>query len=317
MQIFQNVPLRDKNWFGTGGPAKFFCEPENDQAFVTAIKFAQNNKLQIFVLGEGANTLISDEGFDGLVIRPQLKEVTIDDSLITAGAGITIENLINFCLDNNLVGLEEFSGIPGTLGGSVFINIHYFEFLLSKYLLKAKVVSRSREILEVDNGWFEFGYNTSKLHLNNHFLINATLKLKKSTDMEAAYAKGRRDEIIRHRYRRYPISKTCGSFFRNFKDEEIQFESDNKKILNVAYYFDKLGIKGKLRVGNASVSPLHANMLVNNGDAKSSDIINIAKTMQIMVYKNFKILPIPECRLIGFKKSPLYTDNSIPNAYAE
>src|SRR5260221_14612084 len=97
--IQQNVSLADKNWFETGGHAKFFCEPTNAQEFAQAISFAQQHKLEIFMLGQGANILISDDGFDGLVIRPQIKNITIQNNndgtaQVTAGAGVTIHDLI-------------------------------------------------------------------------------------------------------------------------------------------------------------------------------------------------------------------------------
>src|SRR5438552_938110 len=129
MNIEKNIPLHDKNWFCTGGPAKFYCEPQTEHDFASAVQFAKSNAQDIFVLGEGANILISDEGFDGLVIRPMLKTIIADDKgQVTAGAGAGIPDLIDWCLDHNLSGLEEFSGIPGTMGGAVYINIHYFQF---------------------------------------------------------------------------------------------------------------------------------------------------------------------------------------------
>ncbi len=309
--IKTNIPLADKNWFKTGGPAKYFCEPKTAQEFQEAILFAKNNNLELFVLGHGANILISDDGFNGLVIMPNIQDIQILDSNKThaevqAGSGIDIQKLINWCLENNISGLEEFSGIPGTVGGSVYINIHYYEFLLSQFLVSAKVIEKSTgEILTVDNQWFNFGYNQSTLHSKKYFLISATFKLKKLNDLETAYAKGRRDEIIRHRGNRYPKSGTCGSFFRNFSDQEVTLESNGKKLIFVAYYLDKIGVKGALRVNDAIVSYQHANMLVNSGSATTKDLLELAKQMQKLVQNKFDILPQPECQLIGFNSYPL------------
>lgn len=309
--IQENIPLNNKSWFGTGGNAKFFAEPFDDQTFQQSLEFANKNNLDIFVLGEGANILINDDGFDGLVIRPQIKDLHItnlndNESLVTAGAGVSFQNLINYCLNNNLIGLEEFSGIPGTVSGSVYINIHYFEFLLSQFLVSAKVVEKyTGELINVDKSWFNFGYNDSTLQNKEHFLVNATFKLKKVDSLMAAYSKGRSDEIIRHRVKRYPNKGTCGSFFRNFHEHEVSMESAGKKLIYVAYYLDKVGIKGVLKVGNAIVSYQHANMLVNLGNATSTDIINLARAMQQLVQDQFNITPQPECQLIGFKEYPL------------
>jgi UDP-N-acetylmuramate dehydrogenase len=98
---------------------------------------------------------------------------------------------------------------------------------------------------------------------------------------------------------------TCGSFFRNFHNHEVSLVSNGKKMIFVAYYLDKIGIKGQLKVGDAIVSYQHANMLINQGNATSTDIITLACTMQKMVKDHFDIVPQPECRLIGFKEYPL------------
>jgi len=305
--IQTNIPLADKNWFRTGGPAKYYCEPQSDVEFQEALSFARKNNLDTFVLGEGANILISDEGFGGLVVRPQLKNISTDGKIeLTAGAGVTMHDLILYCLDNNILGLEEFSGIPGTVGGSVYINLHYFEFLLAQFLVSARVINKKTgEITTVDNDWFAFGYDFSTLHNHEHYLIDATFKLKTATDLEIAYARGRRIEIIRHRQSRYPKQGTCGSFFRNFHDNEVTLMSGVKKMIYVAYYLDKISVKGQLRIGDAQVSYQHANMLVNLGAATTSDIIAVAQKMQELVLEKFGVLPQPECELVGFNEFPL------------
>jgi len=310
LQILHNIPLADKNWFGTGGSAKFYAEPTSAREFTQTLDYARTSSLEIFVLGQGANILISDEGFDGLVIRPQLNDITIAEHngqvLVTAGAGVTIHDLILYCLEHNIIGLEEFAGIPGTVGGSVYINLHYFEFLLEQFLVSAQIVHKNSGMIEsVTPDWFKFGYNQSTLLEKNQYLVQATFKLTKVSDLETAYAKGRRIEIIRHREKRYPSKFTCGSFFRNFHADEVTLMSAGKKMIHVAYYLDKIGVKGMLCVGDAIVSYQHANMLVNKGNATSTDIIVLARKMQELVQAQYGIIPHPECQLIGFKKYPL------------
>jgi UDP-N-acetylmuramate dehydrogenase len=309
--IQQNVSLADKNWFATGGSAKFFCQPQTNQQFQEALIFANKQNLPLFILGNGANILISDEGFDGLVIRPHLKELSIEPfdenhRVVTAGAGVQLDDLIEFCLTSGLSGLEEFSGIPGTVGGAVYINLHYFEFLLEQFLISAQVIEKDTgTIKKVDPQWLDFGYNQSTLLKEAHFLLSATFKLKKINENQVAFARGRKKEIIRHRAARYPQKGTCGSFFRNFHEHEVTIESNGKKMIYVAYYLDKIGVKGALQIGDAIVSHQHANMIVNRGNATTNDIIQVARTMQKLVKDQFGILPQPECRLIGFKEYPL------------
>ena len=315
--IQSNVSLKDKNWFRTGGSARYFAEPQTPQEFQQALAFAQEYNVDIFVLGQGANILISDQGFDGLVIRPQLKDVkhmALGDTheLLTVGAGWVIHDLIEYCLDHGLSGLEEFSGIPGTVGGSVYINLHYFEFLLEHFLVRAEIINKGTgQLHTVDLSWFKFGYDQSTLMDQEHFLASATFKLKKISDIEVACARGRRIEIIRHRAKRYPMTHTCGSFFRNFHENEVTLESNGKKLIFAAYYLDKVGVKGTLSYGDACVSYQHANMLVNKGNATSTDLIKVAQNMQLKVFEEFGIVLQPECQLIGFKEYPLFVPETI------
>ncbi len=309
--IQENVSLRDKNWFNTGGNARYYAVPTTAAEFQFAVAFAQDNNLPICLLGQGANMLISDDGFDGIIIHPALNAlshtfVNEHEVVVHAQTNVSMDTLIQYCLDNALLGLEEFSGIPGTVGGSVYINLHYFQFLLSQFLISAQVLEKkTTTLLDVDNAWFNFDYNYSTLHKEEHYLVQATFLLKRGSPHEISFAQGRRAEIIRHRISRYPNKNTCGSFFRNFFDHEVTITSNNKKMTFVAYYLDKIGVKGHLQVGDAIVSYQHANMIVNQGNATSADIIAVAKTMQQLVHDTFKITPQPECRLIGFKEYPL------------
>jgi UDP-N-acetylmuramate dehydrogenase len=311
VKIERNVPLCDKNWFRTGGNAAYFCEPRTVDEFKEALAYAHEQKREPFILGLGANVLISDDGIDGLVIRPALREVEQiakkdDYFLVKAGAGVTIHQLIEWCLTHNLIGLEEFSGIPGSVGGSVYNNLHYFEHSLSDFVISGEVIHKETgQIQEVDNEWFGFGYDQSRLHDHDYFLLSATFSLKKGMELDTAYARGRRAEIMRHRIKRYPISHTCGCFFRNFYDHEVGLEINGKKAVWVAYYLDKLGFKGSSRVGGAIVSSQHANMIVNTGNATSKDIIELAREMQRQVKEKFNLVPKVECQLLGFKQYPL------------
>lgn len=308
--IRQNVPLAEKNWFQTGGPARYYCEPVTAQNLEQALLFAREKNLPIHILGDGANTLIADTGFDGLIIKPAFKEITViakdNQVIVKAGSGVIVGDLIEYCLNHGASGLEEFSGIPGSVGGSVYNNLHYYDFTFSDFVLGAEVFDIERGNVEnVDKNWFNFGYDFSKLHSKKYVVISVTFALKKINEIEVAYARGRRVEIIRHRIKRFPSKFTCGSFFRNFHDDEVSLVINGKKVIWVAYYLDQLGLKGTLCIGDAMVSSQHSNMIINRGHATSGDIIAVANAMQDAVYKEYKIMPQPECELVGFTESPL------------
>ncbi|MBT6528908.1 UDP-N-acetylmuramate dehydrogenase [bacterium] len=306
-----NIPLAQYTWFGTGGPARFFTQPTTVAAYAKSLDFAHKQKLDIFVLGQGANILISDSGFDGIVIRPQVSVIKIvsdepEYSLVQAGAGTVFADLITYCLEHDLTGPEEFIGIPGTVGGSVFINIHYYDFLLSQFLVKAEVIERATgKIIKVDFDWFNFGYNQSRLFDRQHYLVSATFRFAKTTKLQTAFNKGRSVEIFRHRTKRFPYKRTCGSFFRNFAKDELTNASLPNPCIYVAFYLDNIGAKGTLSVGNAGVSYQHANMIVAEPGSTSQDIVQLARLMQQKVIDRFNLIPRTECLMVGFDKYPL------------
>lgn len=311
LTIEQHVPLHDRCWFRTGGAAAYFCAPRTPDELREALDYAHSHSLPVTLLGEGANVLISDVGIAGLVIRPMLVDCTMraggrGEILLTAGAGAALGDVIEFALRHHALGLEEFSGVPGTVGGSVYINAHYFEFFLSQFLVEARVMHcADGAISTVPPAWFEFGYDTSRLHDHQHILVDATFALRAGSAEETAFARGRRAEIIRHRMHRYPASHTCGSFFQNFAPHEVSLQVDGRPMTSVAYYLDRLGIKGTLAVGGAVISAKHANMIVNRGTATSADIAALARRMQELVRDVFGLVPRPECQLLGFVENPL------------
>lgn len=297
--------MSEFNWFGTGGDAKLFCVPESHSEFREAVEFANQNNLDIFVLGEGANILISDEGFDGLVIKPEFNKIElIGREFVRADAGVSFDKLIEFSLGSKLTGLEELSGIPGTVGGAAYINIHFFDLLLSDFLFKAKVLKRkTAEIIDVDNSWFEFGYDKSKLQQKEFYLLNADFKVIESDEGGLRKAVERRNEIIKYRKEKYPSENTCGSFFRNLEPDEAPENKNGEKIIHAAYFLDNL--KGKLSVGGAEVSSKHANMIENNKQAKSADIFNLAVKMKAFAREKFGVNLTPECQFLGFREENL------------
>ena len=307
-----DIPLKDKNWFKTGGNARYFCEPSNISEFGQALMLASSKGLDSFTFGSGANLLVHDKGFNGVAIRPKLtsiefKQINEDHWRVIAGSGVMIDKLIQTCLDNNFTGLDDFSGIPGTVGGAVFINLHYFGARISQAFHSGKLINKhTGEIFEKDVTWLQFGYNDSALHSRESYLVDATFNIRKVSRFEAAYHQGRRDEIIRHRNSRYPKERTCGSFFRNFFQHELDLGNEKATHPYIAYYLDKIGVKGSLRHGGAVVSRQHANMIITDRDnATSNDIINLARTMKKMVFEEFGISPKLECQLLGFTSDPL------------
>lgn len=315
--IQKNISLQDKNWFRTGGIASHYAEPQTDNNVQMLLAYAQQNALPVIILGQGANVLIAEGMIKGLVLRPMLRTISIDHEKgqVRAGAGVLIAELIEYVQAQGFCRFEDFAGIPGTVGGALFINLHYFSRLIAQDLLSARIVHvPSGEILTVDAAWFAFGYNQSRLQQSfydqltaqtnpEYLLLDATFMLTPADDLARAFARGRCEEIIRHRNRRYPMARTCGSFFRNFSPDEVA--SLPGAITAVAYYLDTVGVRRIFTQGPVRVFSGHANMLVTQEGATSDDVIAVARKMQKLVYEQFGLALYPECQLIGFSEYPL------------
>lgn len=327
MNVVMNIPccvtsdidLAQYNWFGVGGRARYFAVPRDEKEFQAVISFSRTMGLLIKVIGLGANILISDHGFDGVIVK--LPDDTLEyeykdekEGFLTIGAGVSLEKAIFYSLNEALLfGLEEFSGIPSSIGGAVFINLHYYEFLIERFVYSALVYhSETNTISTVDREWFEFGYDLSKIKKESRYIVlQVTFLLKRGDALQGAFAKGRSIEIIRHRQNRYPYQRTCGCFFKNFSKEDIPFEIEGKKIGAASYYLDRAGARNNLRINHCFVSSQHANMITHDGQGNATDIIALARLMQKMVYEKFQLLLEPECELIGFSSYPLYTKETI------
>jgi UDP-N-acetylmuramate dehydrogenase len=311
-QIREQESLADKTWIGTVGSAHYYCEPTNIQMTHDGLWFAIENNLRVFVLGQGANVLVSDTGFSGLVIRPQLQEISIKSRvdgrvLVSVGSGATIDSLITWCLDQGLVGLEELSGIPSTIGGALYHNLHYYNFSLAALLHSARVMHRTTgSLVQVTPDWIGLGQEQSKLHDDKHLVIDAMLHVREGTEEELLHARNRRAEILSHRSVRYPEKNCSGFFFKNFQGHEVGLvKQDGKLMLHASYYLDCVQVRGQLRVRNAMVSDQHPNMIVNLGGATSYDVAAVAREMQERVRDQFSLILRPGYQLVGFNPYPL------------
>lgn len=299
MQILENISLREFTTFKIGGPAMFFCEPRSTEEMIEAFEIANQRGVPTFVLGLGANVLFSDDGYKGMVIRQMNNKVDISKEFLHAESGATIEDLIKTSLEHNLVGLEDFSGIPSTVGGALYINLHYFDAFISDLVTYGIVFDKETfRSQEVDKGWFCFSYDNTRLKTDSRYvLLKAGFELKKVDDYTKHEAIGRSKEIIRTRRHRYPSEPSAGSVFQNLSVEEQR--NLNLPTRSVAYLIDVCGLKGR-RVGDAMISHKHANMIVNLGNAKASDVLELCQIIRENVKSRFGVDLKYEIQLVGF-----------------
>ena len=301
--IEENVELKNHTNYRIGGPAKLFLKALSLDELKEGIKSARVEK--IFILGGGTNVLVNDNGFDGLVIKPEFNDIErIDDTTLRVGSGVTFSQLNDYCIDQSLSGLEWSGGLPGTVGGAVFGNAGAFGKEIKDNILKVESMNLTTlKIANRANDECEFAYRTSifKKQLANHELILSVVF--KFDINDPAKIKNAIEEKIEYRKNHQPLEMpSAGSTFKNVPVDSIPSETlekfkDKKKndpfpVIPAAVFLADAGLMGK-RVGDAEVSTMHPNLIVNKGQARAEDVLKlIAEIIQIIKEKyNIQLEP--------------------------
>ncbi len=310
MQIKNNFPLNETLWYKIGGTAKYLITCFSKQDILEAVDFVKKNNIEkIFTCGTGTNVLFTDEYFDGAVIQIATstdgEQIQLTkDGLVEAFAGVSMEDLIEFSFNNNLIGFEWAGGLPGTVGGAVRGNAGAYGGEIKDTLVSVEVLDYSEdkpEIKTLTNGEMQFAYRTSLVKTNKKMIVlSAKFKLQKADSEELEKAKKIRDEKIQDRKSKHPLEyPNTGSVFINpRKSEEVEKilsvypdlrESVEKKWYGkvaVASLIDRWGLKG-YRVGDAQISEKHALFIVNLGSAKATDVLQIIDTVKKKFFDTF------------------------------
>lgn len=253
------------------------------------LKFCKKYKLQYFILGGGSNILFADEGFRGLVIKIETKNINVHSILITADAGLPIANLIQESIKNNLSGLENWTGLPGTVGGAVRGNAGCNGLETSQILKKAILFNqKTGKIHTVSNKYFNYKYRHSKLKKTREIVLSATFQLK-SNKISNKEQKQIISALHKSRIAKQPFGSSTGSFFQNPKP--------NKP---AGYLMEQAGLKGKT-IGKAQISTKHANFLLNLGGARAKDILKLARFARKTVKAKFGLTLKEEVQILSTK----------------
>jgi UDP-N-acetylmuramate dehydrogenase len=268
--------------FKTGGPARYFLAAEEPEEIVRAVKAAERLKIPHFLMGSGSNLLVSDDGFEGLVIRVNVLGLKmLSETEIECGAGEELMDLVNYATENSLTGLEFAAGIWGTVGGAIYGNAGAFGGEIGSILTHATLVDRQGKMREVEPGELGFNYRHSVLKETREIVVQARLKLSPG-DRKAVQA--RVDEILSARAERHPVDGlSAGCFFKNIPDPEEKYGK-----LPAGRLLEEIGAKG-MSVGGARVYEKHANIIVNSGDATAKDIRQLADILKKKVRDKFGI----------------------------
>jgi len=284
--VLENEPLSKHTSWRIGGPADAFIEPNNLNELIKTIKILNGNNIPWKTIGKGSNLLVLDNGFRGAIIHltNTFAEITFDESTIHVGTNVSLIRLANLAAKNGLTGLEFAGGIPGSVGGAIYMNAGAHGSDISNILQSAEVLLENGEVKYWTKDDFKFGYRKSILQQKKGIILSATFQLelgnRKQIAEKMASFKDRRRKT-------QPYHLPCsGSVFRNPDGDYA------------GRLIEQLGLKG-YKVGDAQVSTMHANFIVNIGHAKSKDILTIIKDIKEKVYEAYNIELIPEVEIVG------------------
>lgn len=289
MIIKENVFLKEYTSYKTGGRAKYFAMCYNNDDIRQALDFANSNKLDYEVIGGGSNLLISDDGYNGLIIcTAKLNRYIINygNNIIKCGAGINLADLVYYTCSHGLSGMEAMAGIPGSTGGAVKMNAGAYNQEIKDTNIKATLMDKNGSIVIKTNEEIGYGYRLSP-GTSGYIVLWAEFLYSRKESEELLKI---RKEILAKRKEKQPLHRpSCGSVF---KRPEGNYAGT---------LIEKCGLKG-CRIGGAEVSIKHANFILNEDNASSSDIYNLIQHIQKTVYDKTGIKLEPEVRMIGFNK---------------
>jgi len=291
--IGEKVILAPFTTFKIGGPADYFFEAETKNKLTAAIKAARESAINFFVLGTGANILVSDKGFRGFVIRNKANQIEFKGAdLVRAESGVVFADLIEACALKELSGLEHFAGIPSSVGGALWQNLHFLSpdrtrtIFIEEVLASAEIMTEDNQIKSVSKDYFKFGYDESVLRHKKEIALEATFKLLPAREEEIR--KVITSNLAWRNQKHPPLDKlpSAGSVFKNIPGH------------GAGRLIDACGLKGTKK-GNAQIYEKHANMIVNLGDAKAKEVIALMELAKGEVRKKFNLDLEPEISLVG------------------
>jgi UDP-N-acetylmuramate dehydrogenase len=293
-RVERNVPLAPMTTFRIGGPADLLVRAGTADELVQALEVARETGIPHFLLGKGANILVGDRGFRGLVVRCEVGGVDmLDDRTVRAGAGVeTYPDLIHAMVRRELGGLHHYVGIPSTVGGALWQNLHFLSpdrsrtCFIEEVLVGAEILTAEGERTRVGVDYFRFGYDYSILHERDDVVLSADFRLEPTPIDELR-------EVVRENLRwrddRHPdlwLYPSAGSIFRKIEG------------IGAGRLIDECGLKGRVH-GFAQIFHRHANIVVNLGGARAAEVRWLIDLARETVLRETGHELVPEIGLIG------------------
>ena len=279
--IRRREPMSRHTTFRIGGEADCFVEIENTQQLASVQRYLRMVDCPCLVIGNGSNLLVSDKGYDGVVLQigSRMQEIQVEGEKMIVQAGALMSRVAAEACEQGLTGFEFASGIPGTVGGGVIMNAGAYDGEISQVVTQVKVVDREGNVLELDNATMEFGYRTSAIKYQPFTVVEVTLQLARG---EQEVIRSRMEELAVKRRQKQPLEyPSAGSTFKRPE----------------GYYAGELIMKSGLRgcqIGGARVSDKHCGFIINTGKATCEDVRDLIAHVQERVKACFGVELEPE-----------------------
>lgn len=279
-------PMSKHTTFRIGGPADFYLCPHSTKEVQQTVQICKEENLPYFILGNGSNLLVSDKGYRGAIIQlwKNFSDISVKDCCITAKAGALLSKVAAEALEEGLTGMEFASGIPGTIGGAVFMNAGAYGGEMKDIIKEVKVLDDQGEIRVLSNEEMKLGYRTSIVKEKGYTVLSAVLQLKKA---EVSVIRETMEDLKNRRTSKQPLDmSSAGSTFKRPE----------------GYFAGKLIMDSGLRgfsVGGAQVSEKHCGFVVNKGGATAEDVTALIREVQRRVKEKFGVELETEVRFLG------------------
>ncbi len=276
MILREMEPMSRHTTFRIGGCAKLFCVPKNTDALLFLLSEAKKTDVKCFIMGNGSNLLFDDEGYDGVVISTSsLNSITVRDNKIVAECGAMLSACAVRAKENSLTGLECLFGIPGSVGGAVFMNAGAYGGEMCDVVVKTTYLDpETLEIREVIGDEHKFGYRHSVFKENGGIILNTELSLKEGCLDDIAAAM---EDYMTRRITKQPLEfPSAGSTFKRYPGRYT------------GQMIDESGLKG-YTVGGAQVSEKHAGFVINKGNATCKDVLSLIEHIRNTIRQNYGI----------------------------
>lgn len=286
--ILLDAPMREQIYFKVGGPADILVNPNSKKQVSETIKLCREHSVPYFIIGNGSNLLVKDGGIRGVVIKlSKLDSISVNGTEIKAECGALLCEVSKKALENSLTGFEFACGIPGSVGGAVFMNAGAYDGEVSFVIKESEVIDNNGNIIVLSKDQLELGYRKSKVMELGYVILSATFSLKEGNYNDI---KARIDDLTRKREEKQPLEfPSAGSTFKR----------------PPGYFAGKLiqdaGLKG-FTIGNAGVSEKHSGFVINKGGATAKEVLEVIEHVRSEVKKQFGVELHPEVRIIGEDK---------------